>query len=111
VATNQARAYLKFKAGAVVPKTAIIACAAVNAANQLGFAVDIVVTSGNDSTHMRGSKHYQDEALDFRTKTLTRPQKETWIVALRKRLGPEYQVILEAEGGTNEHLHVEFDPA
>lgn len=105
------RAYLKFKAGVIVPKSGIIAAAAVNAANELGLKTLIMVTSGNDSEHMRESKHYTNEALDFRTKTLTKEDKHAWVAVLRRRLGPDYQVILEQEGRSNEHLHVEHDPS
>jgi hypothetical protein len=105
------RSYLKFKAGVHVPTVCVMAAAAVNAANQVGLTTDITVTSGNDSQHMRGSKHYVDEALDFRTKTLSKADKTAWIAALKKRLGPNYDVILEAEGQNNEHLHVELDVA
>ena len=103
------RSYLTFKAGVIVPKSGIIAAAAVNAANELELKTTIVVTSGNDSEHMRESKHYTNEALDFRTKTFTKEDKDAWIGVLKRRLGPEYQVILEHEGGANEHLHVEWD--
>jgi hypothetical protein len=105
-------AYLKFVDGVVVPKSTIIAVAFINAANQLGLQVPantLWVTSGNDRTHMRGSKHYTDEALDFRTKTLSTKDKHALAAALKERLGRNYDVILEDEGGPNEHLHVEHD--
>jgi hypothetical protein len=86
----------------------IIAAAVVNAANVLGLP-DMLVTSGNDSTHMKGSKHYSDEALDFRTKHLTPDQKYQLVAAVRKRLGNGYDVILESERRANEHLHIELD--
>lgn len=102
-------ALLKFVAGVIVPKSTIIAAAAINAANQLGFECVMYVTSGNDRVHMAGSKHFTDEALDFRTKHLTTEQKHAWTRAVKKRLGRDYDVLLEDEGGNNEHLHVEFD--
>ena len=81
--------YLKFKAGVVVPRVTIIAAALINAANSLGFDVDMLVTSGNDGEHIEGSKHYVDEALDFRTKHLSPKDKRNL---------------------TAEHLHIEWDP-
>ena len=96
-------AILKFKAGVVVPKVCIIAAAVINAANVLGLP-DMLVTSGNDSTHMKGSKHYSDEALDFRTKHLTVAQKHALTTAVKARLGTNYDVVLESD-----HLHVEHD--
>jgi hypothetical protein len=102
-------ALLKFKAGVVVSKQAIIAAATINAANALGLAGPITVTSGNDSTHKVGSKHYSDEALDIRTKDLTKMEKHALATAVKARLGLDYDVILESEGKANEHLHIEFD--
>ena len=104
-------ALLKFKFGVNVRKTTIIAAAVINAANALGITKDITVTSGNDSQHKDNSKHYSEEALDFRTKNLTVGEKGLLVVAVRKRLGPDYDVILEAVGKANEHLHIEYDPA
>lgn len=101
---------LKFKNTVIVPKVVIIAGAAINAANVVGLKADMLVTSGNDSVHARGSKHYADEALDFRTKHLSEGQKHAWRMELKRRLGRDYDVILEDENGTNEHLHVEYDP-
>lgn len=102
--------YLKFKAGVIVPKSAIIAVAFLNAANELALPVDQLVTSGNDSMHGHGSKHYDDHALDFRTKHLKRDDKRNLVKAVKRRLGRDYDVLLEDEGEANEHLHVEFDP-
>jgi hypothetical protein len=36
-------------------------------------AEGLVITSGSDSTHMAGSKHYTGEAIDLRSKTLGPP--------------------------------------
>jgi NADPH:quinone reductase-like Zn-dependent oxidoreductase len=101
--------FLKFKHSVRVPKSLIIAAAAINAANQMGLEVEIWVTSGNDSVHMQKSKHYTDDALDFRTKHLTTEQKHLWLATIKKRLGKGYDVILEHEGDGNEHLHIEFE--
>lgn len=103
-------ALLKFKTGVVVNRQCLIAAGVINAANQLGLTQDITVTSGNDSKHMAGSKHYTNEALDIRTKTLTPDQKHLLLETVKKRLGKGYDAILESEGKANEHLHVEFDP-
>lgn len=103
-------ASLKFKAGVKVSKQAVIAVAFINATNQLSLKEDMLVTSGNDSSHMPGSKHYSDEALDFRTKHLSADDKHALRDTVKKRLGRDYDVVLESEGLTNEHLHIEFDP-
>lgn len=91
-------------------KQAIIAAALINAANELGLSVNMLVTSGNDGLHMRESAHYRNEALDFRTKHLTTAQKHELVAILRRRLGAHYDVILESEGLENEHGHAEHDP-
>ena len=102
-------ALLRFKSTVKVPKVVIIASAVVNAANTLVLP-DMLCTSGNDSMHKIGSKHYSDEALDFRTKHLSPPSVKRKLVAeIKRRLGADYDVILESEGQANEHLHIEHD--
>ena len=103
-------AYLKFLGSVRVPKTVIIAAAAINSINSLGIVTDLVITSGNDGVHMRGSKHYTDEALDFRTKNLSMIDKYRLTTTLAIRLGKGYDLVLEDKDGPNEHLHVEWDP-
>lgn len=102
-------AFLKFTGSVVVPKTTIIAAAAINSINFLGISTDLFITSGNDGVHMRGSKHYEDAALDFRTKNLSKIDKYRFKSTLAERLGKGYDLVLEDEGGPNEHLHVEYD--
>ena len=71
----------------------------------------MLVTSGNDSKHKVGSLHFVDRALDFRTKHLSTAEKHQLVAAVKKRLGSDYDVILESEGKPNEHLHIEHDLA
>jgi hypothetical protein len=66
----------------------------------------LVITSGSDSQHMTGSKHYTGEALDLRSKTLG-ARKPVVIATLRIELGPQFTVLLEGEGTPNEHLHIQ----
>jgi hypothetical protein len=103
-------ALLKIKSTVVVPKVVVIAAAVINAANTLRLKQDMVITSGSEGTHMVGSLHYKDRALDFRTKHLSPAEKNTLVKAVKRRLGTDYDVILENADGTNEHLHVEYDP-
>jgi hypothetical protein len=100
---------LKIKAGVIVSKQVVIAAALVNAANSLGLSVDMVITSGRDGRHRPDSKHYHDQALDFRTKQLTLTQKHALAETVKTRLGAGYDVILESLGKANEHLHIEYD--
>ena len=97
--------FLRFKNGVIIPKSAIIAAAAHNARTQLGLAGDTWVTSANDSVHMRGSRHYTDEALDIRITGLTKAQVAEWAAAIQTRLGRNFQAIVEKD-----HIHVEYDP-
>ena len=91
----------------VKPPSLVILAAAANTAQEL--AIEIMVTSGNDSTHMKGSRHYVNAALDFRSKDMPYPTRSKFMAILQKRLGPKYQVILEDDGKANEHIHVERD--
>ena len=73
------------------------------------FDKDLVITSAADGEHMRGSKHYEGEALDLRG-------SKAWgysdrvlrqiVSHLRRELGEEYDVVRERT-----HLHIERDPA
>ena len=71
------------------------------------YGVDAIITSVVEGKHQLGSKHYKALAIDLRIKHM---DKRLWPVvaeALSKALGPQYDVILEAE---KLHIHVEFDP-
>lgn len=90
-----------------------------------GTPKDLVVTSGRDGTHMTGSRHYDHAALDVRSKTFAdRDLKRLFLRTVISRLGravvvetptgPGYQTadgrwlgILEYEGRTREHFHLE----
>jgi len=65
------------------------------------------VTSGNDSTHMKGSKHYVNEAFDIRTHNVMEGHEASkmWVQRMKENLGVAYDVVLEKD-----HIHVEFDP-
>lgn len=86
-------------------KVTIILAAVANAWVELSLPGDMYVTSGNDLVHRPDSKHYHDEALDFRTRTLTKAQQAAWVTVCKRRLGRNYDVVLEKD-----HLHVEYDP-
>lgn len=75
------------------------------------FGVPCVMTSANDSQHSPNSKHYEGNAGDYRTKYQELNGKE-WALAaeVKDRLGPDFDVVMEAIGTDNEHLHVEYDP-
>ena len=65
----------------------------------------LVITSGLDGEHSKTSLHYAGEAVDLRTRHV-QPQHLPLIVdEIRKSLGENYDVVLEAT-----HLHVEHQP-
>ncbi len=94
---------------AVTPKSLTIAAAIVNAGFELGLP-DMVITAGRNGKHKLNSKHYTDDALDFRTHHLNTNQKHLLVAVVRRRLGVNYDVILEDMGKPNEHGHAEYDP-
>lgn len=75
------------------------------------FSVPCVITSANDATHSVKSLHYSGRALDYRTKYFQLNGHElAFRNAVKEALGDEFDVVLEAIGTPNEHLHVEWDP-
>ena len=69
---------------------------------------ELVITSANDSTHAPTSRHYAGEAVDIRSKHFpSAAAREAFAAALRQQLGPAFTVLLEDDGGPNEHLHIQ----
>lgn len=85
--------------------------AVAQAARELGLPTP-VITSGNDSTHMNGSLHYQNRALDFRGNNITLAQGQRFEDRVKELLGASFDVSFEIfpSRPSNNHLHVEFDP-
>lgn len=93
----------------VKPKSLFIMCAVANVAEHLGFPVTI--TSGNDSQHINNSLHYQDKAIDVRSKNFPNlAMKKIFLDEVLDRLGSNYQGLIENLDKDNEHFHFEFDP-
>jgi len=84
----------------------------------VGGGYEPTVTSGKDSKHMKGSKHYEGNGIDFRSKDmfakLSKDETATKLNALsnklKKQMGGEFDVVLEGVGTPNEHIHIEYDP-
>ncbi len=95
----------------VRPRSLVIAAALINTATELRLTKDMVITCGANGQHMVGSKHAAGDALDIRTKHLTPQELAALVAALQQRLGPDYDLVMEDVGKTNEHLHCERDPA
>jgi hypothetical protein len=72
-------------------------------------ALSCVITSVNDGTHGPNSLHAKGRAFDVRTKDYV-GDKVFLRDKVKAALGDNFDVVLEDEGGPNEHLHVEYDP-
>lgn len=70
------------------------------------YRCDLVITSGLDGRHAKGSRHYVGRALDFRTRDLSRPARTRVARKLREALGGDFRVLLEKD-----HVHVEYIPS
>ena len=65
-------------------------------------AETLTITSLMDGKHMKGSLHYVGAATDLRL-----PKRNVRVIVreLAKRLGADYDVVLEKD-----HIHLEFQP-
>lgn len=73
------------------------------------YPVDWTITSINDSTHMKGSKHYSDEALDLRSKNFGNSiLKHEFRDRLQFGLGGKFTILIEDEDTPNEHFHIQL---
>jgi len=69
---------------------------------------DLVITAMANGTHMTGSKHYTNEAMDIRSHNfLDTDSKLDFARDFGSFLGPKFTVILESIGQSNEHFHVQ----
>ena len=91
----------------LTPQGVLILIVVAGVYDELGL--NCTVTSGNDPGHMDSSKHYEGNALDFRTRDI-QPVVASKIPGLcRIALGPDFDVVYENKDGVT-HLHVEYDP-
>lgn len=72
--------------------------------------LDCIVTSGVDGTHKSGSLHYSGAAFDLRIHNVPLDKRAPLYARLKAALGEDYDVLWEAKGTPNEHLHVEYNP-
>lgn len=80
----------------------------LNALSIPNYPKDWTITSINDSTHMKSSKHYLNMALDMRSKNFdTEARKLEFKDRLEFQLGPKFTVIYENPGKVNQHFHVQ----
>jgi hypothetical protein len=70
------------------------------------YGVEVVITSGIEGKHQRGSFHYAGDAADIRIRNLP---ADVSVAAVRNEiadaLGQDFDVVLEKD-----HIHIEFDP-
>ena len=106
---------LSYKSGVRVQRRTLAlshmeSCALATQA-ELGYPNVLMVTSVNDSRHVTGSRHYSDEALDWRTKgpfehtMRSRARKLRFRKRFAEILGDQFTVMLEGTGKPYEHLH------
>lgn len=71
----------------------------------------MTLTHGMDGVHSRASIHYAGGAEDLVfASTLDQTTKEEIFTELKASVGQDFDVLFEAPGLPNEHLHVEWQP-
>lgn len=68
-------------------------------------AMEMVVTSVTEGKHQLGSLHYKGLAFDLRISAWTPSMVDNVVIAIKKALGPDWDVVLETD-----HVHIEHDP-
>ncbi len=69
------------------------------------FHQELVITAITDGKHKEGSKHYDGDAVDTRTRYFNASEKELVYKDIKDALSDEYDVIWHTT-----HFHIEFDP-
>ena len=69
----------------------------------LGFN-SAIVTSTNDGTHIKNSKHYLSLAVDLRTNDMSSKKAKLFYNYLNTALGEYYEVIFYKS-----HIHIEYN--
>lgn len=98
---------MKLKPGAVIDGITAKILHAMAAAEEVAVAHghELVVTSGTDGKHMKGSLHYDGNAFDMRSWWWSDREKQVIRDEMAAKLGCDYDVVLERT-----HLHIEYDP-
>ena len=63
-----------------------------------------------DYKHSYHSEHYKGDAVDIGSKEFSTELKHKLLSEIQERINCEYRIILENEGGINEHYHFEYNP-
>jgi len=72
--------------------------------------IELVITSGIEGKHTRGSEHYSGAAVDIRMNNVPQILRESVVHLVANSLGDDYDVLWEGAGTLGEHLHIEYDP-
>lgn len=87
----------------------IVAAFAAVAAAYASVGATPVITSANDGTHMAGSQHYANQAIDLRANNITSSAATAIVAALQAALGSNYFVQFESfsSNPSNNHIHIQ----
>ena len=71
------------------------------------FGEEAVITSGTEKHKhsVKRSRHYSGDALDFRHRFFTLPEKNRVLQELTRQLGNDFVVVLEST-----HYHIHYAP-
>lgn len=101
---------MRIKPGVVMPQRIEI-YPALWAAEEIwtshGRLEGVTVTSGREGRHSWGSKHFSDDALDFRVRYWDHHEARQVAAELQSAIGEDYAVVLEWD---KIHIHVEYQP-
>ena len=71
---------------------------------------EVVITSANDARHAKTSLHYSGNGIDIRSRALEDPLGVLGEIKEALGFNPDFDIIIEAKGGVNEHFHLEYQP-
>lgn len=66
---------------------------------------EMVITSGIDGNHSRGSIHYSGGAVDLRIWNIPEDKRKEAVKEMKEALGPDFDIVLERD-----HIHMEYQP-
>jgi hypothetical protein len=66
---------------------------------------DAIITATLNGKHMKKSLHYSGNAIDLRTRDITKVKAEELTKKLKEKVGIGYDIIFEKD-----HIHLEYDP-
>ena len=85
------------------PEIILAIVAAERAYAEIGC--ELMLTSGIEGSHGRGSLHFAGCAVDLRTQNVPAGKLQPLVESIRAALGADFDVVLEST-----HLHAEFQP-